>query len=132
MKKNQLLLSIQSKTPVIQELNFDNCFIPLDKLWYIILLMILFFKKKTEFKFESNLCFSTRTQHIIIPLVSASTSSTIDDIFLKSRHISPTISTRSSSPTLSSRYYVRSPLNLVEDEQSSTSTIIMFQEDTKR
>jgi len=37
-----------------------------------------------------------------------------------------------SNGEISSSSPVRSPLNLVEDEQSSTTSIIMFQEDTKR
>lgn len=79
--------------------------------------------------------FSPRTQHVVIPLISSSTPAEdhVDDIFLKSRHISPTVATRSSSPPpLSSHYFVRSPLNLVEDDPSSTTSIILFKEDNKR
>ncbi|CAF1039021.1 unnamed protein product [Adineta steineri] len=63
-----------------------------------------------------------RTQHVVIPLVSSDTSSNGENIFFQNRQIS--------SPT--SHYLPRSPLNLVEDEQSSATSIIMFQEDSKQ
>ncbi|CAF1013642.1 unnamed protein product [Rotaria sordida] len=67
---------------------------------------------------------SPRTQHTAVPLVSSTTSLNSENIFLKNRQILP------SSP--SSHFSARSPLNLVEDEQSSATSIIMFQEDSKR
>ena len=58
------------------------------------------------------------TKHVVIPLVplpiSSITPSNGDKIFFKSQQESP------------SHYLVQSPMNLVEDEQSS---IIIFKED---
>jgi hypothetical protein len=63
------------------------------------------------------------TKQVVIPLVplpiSSVTQSNDDKIFFKSQQMS------SLSPE-SSHYLVQSPLNLVEDEQSS---IIIFKED---
>ncbi len=63
------------------------------------------------------------TKHVVIPLVplpiSTVTPSNGEKIFFKSQQIS-------SLPSESSHYFVQSPLNLVEDEQSS---IIIFKED---
>ncbi len=62
-------------------------------------------------------------KHAVIPLVplpiSSITSSNSDRIFFKTQQIS-------SLPSESSHYFVQSPLNLVEDDQSS---IIIFKED---
>jgi hypothetical protein len=46
--------------------------------------------------------------------------------------ISSTQSSNNENIYLKTPCPVRSPLNLVEDEQSSTTSIIMFQEDSKR
>jgi len=63
------------------------------------------------------------TKHVVIPLVplpiSSVTPSNGDEIFFKSQQISSLLSE-------SEHYLVHSPLNLVEDEQSS---IIIFKED---
>ncbi len=60
------------------------------------------------------------TKHIVIPLVplpiNSVTPSNGDKIFFKSQQVS----------SESSNYFVNSPLNLVDDEQSS---IIIFKED---
>lgn len=122
---NNLVLTPQMKTPSIDGLDFQNCIIPLDKLWFVQLSSVKSSSRVTR------LCFSPRAQHVVIPIASSSTTSSMDDLFVKTRHVSTTPTTGSSSPTLSSLYYVRSPFNLVEDESSATQTVIMFQEDTQ-
>lgn len=66
------------------------------------------------------------TNHIVIPIVplpmSSTTTSDSDKIIFRTQQISPTL------PPESSNYFIQSPLNLVEDEQSS---IIIFKEDIK-
>lgn len=66
------------------------------------------------------------TNHIVIPIVplpmSSTTTSDSDKIIFRTQQISPTL------PSESSNYFIQSPLNLVEDEQSS---IIIFKEDIK-
>ncbi len=52
-------------------------------------------------------------------MISSTLPSNDENIYLK-------------TPQISSPCPALSPLNLVEDEQSSTTSIIMFQEDTKR
>jgi len=83
-------------SPSTSRLDFPNCIIPLNKLHPV-------------------------TKHVVIPLVplpiSSITPSNGDKIFFKSQQI---------SSESSSHYLVQSPLNLVEDEQSS---IIIFKED---
>jgi hypothetical protein len=63
------------------------------------------------------------TKHVVIPLVplpiSSITPSNGEKIFFKTQQMS-------SLPSDSSHYLVQSPLNLIEDEQSS---IIIFKED---
>ncbi len=63
------------------------------------------------------------TKHVVIPLVplpiSSVTPSNGDKIFFKNQQVS-------SHSSESSHYLVHSPLNLVDDEQSS---IIIFKED---
>jgi hypothetical protein len=65
------------------------------------------------------------TKYVIIPLVplpiSSITSTNNDKIFFKSQQVS-------TIPSDSSHYLVQSPLNLIEDEQSS---IIIFKENIK-
>lgn len=79
---------------------------------------------------------SPRTQHVVIPLISSPISSNSNghEICLKRRHLSPTrppspSTSSSSTAAITSHYLVRSPLNLVEDEQSSTCSIILFKDD---
>ncbi|CAF3525229.1 unnamed protein product [Rotaria socialis] len=96
-KKDDIIVITQP----IDELDFHNCIIPLDKL-------------------------SPQRPHTTIALVNSTMPSNSENIFFKSHQILPI------SPARSSCFSSRSPLNLVEDEQSSTTSIIMFQEDSKR
>jgi len=95
-KKNKDLVVLVS--PSTSKLHFPNCIIPLNKL-------------------------RPMTKNVVIPLVSLPispiTPSNSDQIYFKSQQIS-------SLPSESEHYLVHSPLNLVEDEQSS---IIIFKED---
>lgn len=75
-------------------------------------------------KYFNFFSFSPQTSQTVNVSVSSIASSNGENIFFKNRSISPTSS--------SSHFPIRSPLNLVEDEQSSTTSIIMFKEDSKR
>ncbi|CAF1338268.1 unnamed protein product [Rotaria sordida] len=97
-KKNKDLLVVVS--PSSSKLNFSNSIIPRNKLCPMI-------------------------NHVVIPLVplpiSSMTASDSDKIIFKTQQVS-------SLPSESSNCFIQSPLNLVEDEQSS---IIIFKEDIK-
>ncbi|CAF3538579.1 unnamed protein product [Rotaria sp. Silwood1] len=96
--KNKDLLVVVS--PSSSKLNFPNSIIPLNK-------------------------FCPVTNHVVIPLVprpmSSMTLSDGDKIIFNTQQIS-------SLPSESSNYFIQSPLNLVDDEQSS---IIIFKDDIK-
>ncbi|CAF3337498.1 unnamed protein product [Rotaria socialis] len=100
MKKNKDVLVVVSSST--SKLNFGKSIIPLSKLCPV-------------------------TNHVVMPLVSrpigSVTPSDSDKIIFKTQQVSS-----SSFSCESSNYFIQSPLNLVEDEQSS---IIVFKEDIK-